>query len=313
MGVFKMRKIIAALLIIVVATVAFAACEQKTDEVVSLTLGSMPTLSASIYAVGIEKGFFEENNIEVDLTIFRSAPERDAAATAGQLDGFMTDIMGLVNLVDGGFDFKITSYEYENFAIMANAQSNLTNPEDINKHTLGYSENTVIEFIVDTLIDSSKVQKVHMVKIPDRLAAVLGNELNMGVFPEPLISVIKANSGTVIASSVDFDIQPVVFAFSEDATVNKEKAVKSFYKAYNEIVDYMKSTDYAEYKEVLVKYSLATQDNVDRIKLPIDKFSHAQMPIEKDFDMVIKWMNDKGLIEKEYNLDEVSTDIFIVE
>lgn len=302
-----MKKILIVILMLLI-TVSSISCQSKA---VDLKLGSMPTLSAIIYAVGIEKGIFAENNIDVSLTIFRSAPERDAAAIAGQLDGFMTDIMGLVNLVDSDIDFKITSYEYENFAIMANGQSNITSISDINQHTIGLSENTVIEYMVDVLIDSSKVEKVQMVKIPDRLAAVLSNELSMGVFPEPLISIIKKNNGTVIASSDDKNLHPVVFLFSGDAIKNNEEAIRLFYKSYNESVDYIKSTDYAEYSDVLVKYGIATADSVDNIKIPIEKFSHAKMPTENDFNSVIKWMIEKGLVEKEYKLDEVSTDKFV--
>ena len=306
-----MKKTITILMVLVVALFAFGCTQQS--EPAQLKLGSMPTLSAAIYAVGIEKGFFAENNIDVSLTIFRSAPERDAAATAGQLDGFMTDIMGYINLIDSRFEFSITSYEYENFAIMANAQSGLTMPTDINGHTIGLSENTVIEYMVDMLIKDIDVQKVQMAKIPDRLAAVLSNDLSMGVFPEPLISVIKANKGTVIAQSDDVGLSPVVFVFSEDAIKNKESAVKSFYKAYNDIVDYMQNTDYSEYKDVLVKYALATQDNVDRTHVPVEKFSHAKMPKTQDFDMVITWMLEKGLIENGYDLGDVATDAFLAD
>lgn len=299
-----------AILLLILMVFSMVACGSN-DVSKTIRLGSMPTLSATIYAVGIEKGIFEDNGVNVELTIFRSAPERDAAATAGTLDGFMTDMMGLINLVDGEFDFKITSFEYENFAIMANEQSGLTSQQDINNHTVGLSENTVIEYMVDMLIDSTKVEKVQLVKIPDRLAAVLSNDLNMGVFPEPFISIIKGNSGTVIATSDEANLQPVVLVFAEDAINDNDKTITSFYKAYNEIIDYLKTTDYSEYKDVLVKYGLSTEDAVDRIKVPVDKFSYAKMSSEKDFDLVVEWMLGKGLIEIEYKLEDVSTDEFV--
>lgn len=305
-----MKKATLMFMVIVIIAVTFVGCSEKNIDT-TIKLGSMPTQSAAIYAVGIEKGIFEKHGVNVELTIFKSAPERDSAAVAGELDGFMTDIMGLINLVDKDYKFKITSYEYENFGIMANKQSEIKSKSELNNEKIGISENTVIEYVVDILLDESKVEKTQVVKIPDRLAAVLSNELQLGVFPEPFISIIKANGGTEIASSAKEELQPVVLVYSEESINNKDKYIKAFYEAYNETVDYMKEISYEEYKNILVQYGLINEDSVDKIKLPVDMFNHAKMTNETDFNKVLDWMNEKGLTSKDYKLQDVSNDKFV--
>lgn len=306
-----MKKKIIVFSVLALMITILVACGHK-EENMSLEIGSMPTLSASIYAVGVEKGFFEEENLSVNLTIFKSAPERDAAATAGGLDGFMTDMMGLINLVDNGFDFKMTSVEYENFGIMQNMQTGekLQSSKSLgDKNSIGISENTVTEYLVDKLMDTTKIEKVNLIKIPDRLAATLSNQIQLGVFPEPFVSIIKANGGKQIYSSAEEGIQPVVVVFSDELIEENKDSIKAFYKVYNKTVQYMKETSYDEYKDVLIKYGLINEELVNLVKLPLDEFGPAKKPSEDDLNSVVQWMNSKEIINKNYKFKDLSFDI----
>lgn len=303
-----MKRLIAGIMIVVLM-ISMIGCT-KDEEKKVLHLGSMPTQSASIYAVGVEKGIFEKNGVNVELKIFKSGQERDAAAVAGEVDCFMTDVMGLVNLVDKGHRFKITSYEYENFGLMASGQSNIKEISDVDGQSIGIAENTVVEYAADMLLGSSNFYKVQVPSIPDRLATVLSNEVEMGVFPEPFISIIGSKGGAKLASTADMGIQPVVLVFSDELIKSKDEVV-SFYKAYNETIDYMQSTPYDDYKQVLVNYGIVKEEMVDMVKIPVDEFAHASITTEADFNSVIKWMMDKGIIKQQYKLEDVSDDTFV--
>lgn len=50
------NKVVVSIVILLTFILALSGCTKKEDTV--LRIGSMPTLSATIYAVGIEKGFF---------------------------------------------------------------------------------------------------------------------------------------------------------------------------------------------------------------------------------------------------------------
>lgn len=297
------KKIITVLIIMTLAAGVLSACAEK--EVKTLKIGSMPTLSGAIYAVGASKGFFEEAGVNVDLTVFRSAVERDAAATSGNLDGFMTDMMGAVNLYQKDFPFIMTSAEYEDFAMVS-----MVKPDDIEKTAI--SENTIIEFIYDDLQEKPLGEKVNVLAVPDRMAAVMSGEVDAGIFPQPFIGIIGAQGGTQIFSTIRTGLMPVVVVFDKDLVDEDPATVEAFYEGYSKTIDYMKTSDYNDYKAALVEYGLATEETVDNLRLPVAEFG-MRAPDEVTYDRVLAWMDSKGFLDEVIDFDAISTDTFIVE
>lgn len=296
---YKRRKLFIIALSLVLAMTLLSACHTKEAD--SLEIGSMPTFSAVIYAVGIERGFFDEAGINVNLTIFRSAIERDAAATSGNLDGFMTDIMGAINLYKSDVPFIMTSKEYENFSVMAHSDVDM----DQSPMSIGMSNNTLIEFIVDMYMSASN-EKVHIAKLPDRMAALLSQEIELGVFPEPFTSIIMGRGGSKVFSTSDKGIQPVVMVFDEQLIEENSAIIKAFYEGYEQSVTYIKETDYNLYKDILVVYGLATEDTVDKLKLPINQYALRSVN-EADYDLIVEWMMTKGLLDADIDFNLIST------
>lgn len=293
------------IVITVLSTMLLTACSNKEPEV--LRIGSMPTLSATIYAVGVEQGFFAEEGLDVELTIFRSSIERDAAATSGNLDGFMTDMMGAVTLYDKGFKFVMTSAEYEDFGIVTR--------KDITKNTLqsgakvGMSNNTIIEYVMDTYLVGDH-EKVNIMAVPDRLGALLSGELDMGIFPQPFIGIVLATGGTQIVSTAQNDLQPVVVVFDKALVMDNKNKVEAFYKGYEKAVAYMKNNEFDAYKNVMVKYGLATEETVDKMKLPLDKFD-LHGPDQTAYEAITAWMRNEGVLENVPAFDDISVTTFV--
>lgn len=289
--------------IIMILILSLSGCSNKAEV---LRLGSMPTYSAAIYAVGVEKGFFSDAGVNVELTVFKSALDRDAAASAGELDGFMTDIMGAVNLNTKGFPYIMTSSEYEDFAILAGSTIDVAALE---VPKTGIAENTVTDFLVDYLIEQP-VEKVNIVAVPDRMGALLAGNLELGAFPQPFIGIVMSKGGQLVASSAKENLQPVVLVFDAEYIEKQEKSVKAFYEGYSKTIEYMKVTEYSEYKEALVTYGLATQDTVDLFRLPVDKFALSKVD-EKTYDAIVQWMKEKQLIDQPIKFESIQTKKFV--
>ncbi len=277
-----------------------------SKDVESIRFGTMPTYTAAIYAVGIEKGFFKNAGVTVELTVFRSARDRDAAATAGQLDGFMTDIMGAINLNMKKFPFIITSREHDDFGVMAGPGIHMSK-EKI--QTIGISENTVTEYIVDTYMDQ-KLEKVNILAVPDRMGALLGGKLDYGVFPQPFMGVIIGNGGKPVVTTIAKDFHPVVVVFEKQFIKNHKVSIEAFYNGYMKTVKYMQATDFSAYQSVLVKYGLATDKTVARYKLPVNQFGLNPLS-EVDFNHITHWMQEKGLLEQDVDFGSVSSTEFM--
>lgn len=292
--------------IIVMMTLVLLLISGCTEETVPIRLGTMPTYSAAIYAVGIEQGFFEEAGALVELTVFRSARDRDAAATAGQLDGFMTDIMGAVNLNAKGFPFTMTSREYDDFGVMAGGAV------DVAKVVLpktGISENTVVDYIVDTYL-TQEVEKVNMLAVPDRMGAVLSGELDFGVFPQPFMGIILGNGGQTVVTTASNDFHPVVLVFAQTYIEDHAASVKAFYEGYAKTVAYMQASDYDDYKSALVTYGLATEETVDMYRLPVEQYGRYPVA-EKDYNDIRAWMLERGLLDELIEFEAVTDFTFI--
>lgn len=296
-----MKKICALLIIM---SVVLSSCDK---DAAPIRLGTMPTYSAAIYAVGIEKGFFEKAGVEVELTVFRSARDRDGAATAGQLDGFMTDIMGAINLNAKGFPFIMTSREYEDFGVMAGPETDL---DEVSIRTIGISENTVVDYIVDTYLVDEEIRKVNMTAVPDRMGAVLSGELDYGVFPQPFIGIIMGNGGQMVLTTASNDFHPVVLVFDEAYIKDSGASVKAFYDGYAKTVAYMQATAYEDYQSALVTHGLATEDTVALYRLPLDQYGLTPVA-EKDFDDIERWMVQRNSLEEVVSFDALADSRFV--
>lgn len=278
---------------------------------VTIKIGTMPTQAASIYAIGVEKGFFEKQGLDVKLTIFTSAVERDAAATAGQLDGFVTDVIGLANLKTGHYDFIATSSEYENFSLVTSPETQAASPADLKDLKVGISNNTVADYMADQFLKDVPTEKVNLPKVPERMATLASNQIAAAVFPEPFTSMITGKGGKVIASSAEAGIQPVVFVFSNKALESADQPVQKFYAAYNEIIQYMKNSAYDDYKQILVDYKIVSPDMVDTLKLPLDKYGPAKVVESSDIDTLIAWMQSKNMPTEDLSYESlVKTGVF---
>lgn len=304
-----MKKSLALLLTIALGLSLLTGCQSKTaaengndsataqgaTTPIDLRIGTMPTQAASIYAIGVEKGFFEKQGLNVKLTIFTSAVERDAAATAGQLDGFVTDVIGLANLKTGNYDFIATSSEYENFSLVTSPKTKAASVADLKGQKVGLSNNTVADFMADQFLNDVTVEKVNLPKVPERMATLASDQIAAAVFPEPFTTMITAKGGSVIASSAEAGIQPVVFVFSQKAIDDDQQPVQKFYAAYNDIINYMKTSNYDDYKQILIDYKIVSPDMVDTLKLPLDAYGPAKVVAEGDIEALIAWMQSKNM------------------
>jgi len=298
-----MKKIITGFVLVSMLIFSVAGFSKETE---NIRFGTMPTYTAAIYAVGIEKDFFKKTGVNVKLTVFRSARDRDAAATAGQLDGFMTDIMGAINLNMKGFPFIITSREQDNFGVMAGPGIHISKDK---VPTVGISENTVTEYIVDTFMDQ-KLEKVNILAVPDRMGALLGGKLDYGVFPQPFMGLIIGNGGKPVVTTATKNFHPVVVVFEKQFIKNHKVSIEAFYDGYMKTLKYMQTTDFFEYQSVLVKHGLATDKTVARYKLPVNQYDLNPLS-EVDFNHITQWMQEKGLLEQDVDFGSVSSTEFI--
>lgn len=279
-----------------------------------LTIGVMPDFDSIPFIVALHNGYFEREGICVKIEYFQSAMERDAALQTGNIDGAVSDMLAVIFLKDSGFDVKITSKTKGSFQLVTGKDARISNLEELKGKTIGISQNTIIEYITDKIlekahIDAHTVEKIIIPKIPTRLEMLAKGNIDMAVLPEPLASLAVGAGGKILGSSDLLGLNPGVVLFTQEAVHTKSKEIRALYRAYNQAVAYLNKEKPENYMDILTKEASFPESVKDTWILP--NFSNASMPSEKELREVLNWLQSKNLTNSSYSLEELWDKSFI--
>ncbi|RMF29132.1 MAG: hypothetical protein D6759_14510, partial [Chloroflexi bacterium] len=89
-----MRRHTVVLSLFLVLAVVLTACGGRSQDT-RLRMGLLPILDVLPFHIADQKGYFEEQGIQVELVPVKSAQERDALMQAGEIDGMLTDLISI--------------------------------------------------------------------------------------------------------------------------------------------------------------------------------------------------------------------------
>jgi NitT/TauT family transport system substrate-binding protein len=294
------------LLIILACTLIFLTGCGAKEETQTLTIGVMPDVGAAPFIIAKEMGYFEEEGLDVQVEVFRSAMDRDTAFQTGNLDGVMSDLLAVVFFNDNDFPVKVTSSTYGNFRMVTSPSNKELTKDNLSDLKAGLSTNTVIEFATDIILQDNNgqsVEKVAIPKIPLRLEMLANDEIDIATLPEPLASAALLKGGRLITDTEEAGYQPGVFIFSEKALETKNNQLDGFYKGYNKAVEYLNTRDSEEYFPLLVEQLSFPPVLEGQFEMPVLE-AHRQVKAS-DLDLVNKWMLDKELTTNNYTLEDI--------
>ncbi len=280
-----------------------------------LTVGVMGAVPALPIIVAEEKGFFEARGLEVDLQIFKSPMDRDAALQAGELEGIMTDEVAVAMYQNAGMDVKITGHTDGSFTLVTAPESSINTIEDIVGKTVGISENSAIEFTLDTMLENNgialdAVERVAIPAIPVRLEMLLAGELDAAILPNPFSDAAIAGGGKeVLVEDSETGTFLSVTTFTQETLDNKKDSVYEFYLAYNDAVAYINSVEVAEIEDIVIAnlgYPEAMRGN---IVLPT--YRTYSMPSYEEVEKVLAWSSEKGLVSDTITVEDMTYDLGI--
>lgn len=287
--------------------------DAKTSEPIYYKIGTMPSIDAFPLIVAKEKGYFDEENINVEIVVFQSPVERDAALQSGQIDGTVTDIVSAALVQDSGTKIKITTItsgvtsEEGPFAIMAAPDSGIQNVADLKGKSIGVSTNTVIEYVTEGLIaeqglTSSDVEMTMIPNIPLRMEMVLNGQLDAGTFPEPMITYMESKGAIRVVDDTHTDLSQAVLVMTDQALQEKAAGFGAFFRAYSKAVEAINANP-EEFRELFVEQVRVPEEVKDLIEVP--KFSTPQNPTETQVQNILSWMQKKGLLNQELKYDDL--------
>lgn len=258
---------------------------------------------------------FAAVGLNVELVPFPSAVERDAALQAGQIDGETADIIAACLLKKGGADVRIASItlgvtpQEGRFVLLGSPNSNFKSAKDLAGVKIAVSENTIIEYITDTLLinkglKKEQIQKLNIPKIPIRLQMLVDNQVQAALLPDPLASLAEMQGAKVIIDDTksDTNVSQVVLMFRKESIDTKRDAVKKLIEVYGQAAEDL-TKDQAKYRPLLIEKAKIPGPIKNTYTSPA--FSAPQIPAEQDIRNVVNWMVENKLLEKPYGYDEL--------
>ncbi|WP_232219623.1 ABC transporter substrate-binding protein [Carnobacterium pleistocenium] len=265
----KLGRLLLVITFVVIAAIGLAACSTDAETAQTskdsssenmnepLRFGTLPAESAIPIILAEENGYFEDENVAVDITPFSSPNDRNAAAQSGELDGMIADVMTALSFREGGIDLTITSDINEEFKLLSSPDSGITDIKQLDGKDVSLVPKFLLEYIMDEIAAKNEIgyEVVSIPSIPARYEALLENQIDSVIFTEPQATALKVNGAHVLASSSEYGIKGGTILFSDESVAEKSTEIAAFYRAYDKAVEYMNTTDPVEYSTILDEYN----------------------------------------------------------
>ncbi|GHU96973.1 hypothetical protein FACS189483_01590 [Spirochaetia bacterium] len=312
-----LKKTTALLCCLAAITAAAAALPQRDTAagnsvaVSPLRVGIMPDVNSLPLMIARDEGFFAEQGVTVELVIFQNSQERDAAIQAGQLDGAVSDLLAAAFLTAGGFDMKVTSCTDGRFGVVGSARLNINTLADLRAKRVGLSTNTIIQYIVDTHLESAGVARteyepVSVPRMPLRLEMIRTGQIEAAGLPEPLLTAAVEQGGVLLSTTdgsavlgtagrgTTVPIDAGVLLFSKKTLDSRLSDVQRFYRAYTRAADRINANPDA-YRDYLVEKAAfpAAVKNAYRFVI----YRKPTLPAAAQIERVLVWLKTRRLLD----------------
>jgi NitT/TauT family transport system substrate-binding protein len=264
-----------------------------------LRIGIVPTFDAMPLMLARDRGYFEQEGVEVDLILFPNPGDRDAAIQAGRLDGAVNDLLTAAFFTAAGFDFKATSLVNSRFGIVASPQSGIRSLAELRGRRIGLFLNTVTQFLADSFLETAGVSMAEYdaVAVPNillRLEMVLNGLVDAAVLPEPILTAAVAQGAVLLASTDNTGLDAPVLFFSQATLDTRLDEVRAFYRAYYRAAMEI-NADPDAFRDYLVEragFPMAIRDTFQFLT-----FTRPALQDEYQIRRILNWLKARNLLE----------------
>jgi NitT/TauT family transport system substrate-binding protein len=312
--------IILCLLILITPIMAACGDTQPSEEVQSLKMALLPVLDVLPFHVADQNGYFGQMGLTVELVPVKSAQERDTLMQAGEIDGMLTDLLSpvLFNQDEAQILAVRTARKvYPDsplFRILAKPGSELTSPLNLAGVEIGISQNTVIEYITDRILEnagltSEQIRTQEVSAIPVRFELLVNGGIPAATLPDPLASGAVAAGAVAVADDTSVpELSQSILAFSLTALESKPEAVRRFLEAWEMAVKELNANPEA-YNDLLIDKGRVPESIQGTFQMP--PFPEASVPNPGQLADVVSWALEKGLIEQDVPYERMVDDGYL--
>lgn len=292
----------------------------EAGEVETLRMALLPILDVLPFHVADQNGYFDRVGIQVELVPVKSAQERDTLMQTGQIDGMLTDLISPVIFNQDEPQImvvRIARKVYPDsplFRILAQPGSNVQSPTNLANVEIGISQNTVIEYITDRMLENAgltpdqiAIQEVSA--IPVRFELLINGEIPAATLPDPLASgAIAAGAVLVVDDTSVPELSQSILVFSVETLETKPTAVGKFLQAWEMAVDELNANP-DKYHALLIEKGRVPESIQGTYRMP--PFPEASVPTPEQLADVLEWAMDKGIVKKEVPYEQMVDDSYL--
>lgn len=256
-----------------------------------LRMGLLPILDVLPFYVAQEAGYFEEEGVELELIPVSSALERDQMLLVGEIDGMLNDLIStgifnqdetrvvIVALARKAYD------EAPQFRILAAPRSNITIPSDLVGKEIAISENSVIHYIAQRMLEQAGISASEVTwrpepNIPVRYQLLMEGQLPVVVLPDPLAQAAIEGGAILIeddSALVDTGFSQSVLSFRREIVEEQPEKVEAFLRAWMRAAEDI-NADPEAYRELWIEHTNVPDSVKDSYQLPPSRPTRSPSP-----------------------------------
>jgi NitT/TauT family transport system substrate-binding protein len=246
-------------------------------------VGAIPIIDVAPLHLGVSKGFFREQNLDVEVINATGGSAVVPGVVSGQFDFAFGNVVSMIVARSQGIELKAlaegnssTGRQGDDFCgLVVAADSPVKTARNLNGRTVAInnlkniSETTVRASIRKAGGDPSAVNFVEM-PFPEMPAAVVSRRVDAALVVEPFLTLSKDRGARVIASSF-VDAAPnltIATYFTSQQTIDERQDVAArFTEAITRSLAYAQ-THPQEARQALLGYTQIAPDVANRLTLP---------------------------------------------
>jgi len=284
----------------------------------TIKVGILPILDSLPIYVALDKGYFKDKGIDVEIIPCASAAERDQLMAAGALDIIINDLIALalfnkdrINLVAIRYAM-LPQKDHPQFYILSSKRSGINHPKGLKNVPVGISEATIIHYVTERLLEGSGLKKeeirfIPIQRIPDRLSALERGEVDAATLPDPLaILAMKKGAVLVLDDSKEKSYSGSIYSVRKEFLEKNLKTTRAFLLSINKAIEDI-NKDKGKWANLIVEKKLVPPVLLNSFK--ISTYPAFDVPDNKKWEDIMLWLRDRSLIRTSISYNDSIKDI----
>ena len=304
----KMIRSLAFYMVGFLCTMLLSSCANKPEE---LRIGIIPIAESAQLYVGIEKGYFKQEGLEIELLSLSGGAKILEALASGSIEIGFSNVVSLILARASGLKFiaitggGIEDEDHKIHAIMVKKDSSIKYPQDLEGKTIALNTRKNIDdiFIREYLkVNSVDYRKVKFLEIPfpNMESVLLSGEVDAVAMVEPYVTFASLNGESKVLDYNYVIIEPKVeitaYVVSEKWIEKNQVIADKFVRAFNKATDYALANE-SEVRIIISKFTKLDKIQAQQITLP----SFSKKLTDFELKKMIEKVYEKGWIKEMIN------------